>query len=151
MLEQIIDKEEKMSISRYILESLKDWFAIDEAREQYISESTNQIFISYKENNENIGFVTLKETGNATVELAVMGVLKNHHRKGIGRKLVQKAIDTARSQGYSFMQVKTVAMGKYADYDCTNLFYIDCGFKEFELIPELWGEDDPCQIYITAL
>ena len=49
------------------------------------------------------------------------------------------------------MQVKTVRMGVYEDYDITNRFYRACGFKEFEVIPELWGEENPCQIYVMYL
>ena len=53
--------------------------------------------------------------------------------------------------GYSFIQVKTVLMGKYEDYDKTNRFYISLGFKEFEIFPTLWDERNPCQIYVMAL
>ena len=151
MIEQIFDKDEKRAISRKILESLKDWFEVDESREQYIRESADQIFIAAKENGEYLGFVCLKETGSDTVELAVMGVLKGHHRKGIGRQLFEKAKAIASSDGYSFMQVKTVQMGKYEDYDRTNLFYLSCGFKEFEVFPTYWDIDNPCQIYVMAL
>ena len=151
MIREIKNKDEKQSISRSILESLKDWFEVDESREQYISESADQVFIAAEDGGKYIGFLTLKETGNATVELAVMGVLKEYHRKGIGRQLFEKAKAAADSLGYSFMQVKTVAMGKYPDYDITNHFYISCGFKEFEVMPEYWDEANPCQIYVMAL
>ena len=87
----------------------------------------------------------------ATVELAVMGVMKDFHRNGIGRQLVEKAKEVAKAQGYEFMQVKTVKMGMYEDYDRTNLFYISCGFKELEVFPLLWDEANPCQIYVMAL
>ena len=151
MVREIKNKDEKRTVSRSILESLKDWFEVDESREKYISESADQLFIAAEEDGKYVGFLTLKQTGNATVELAVMGVLKEYHRKGIGRQMFELARDTARLQGYSFMQVKTVAMGKYPDYDKTNLFYISCGFREFEVFPELWDEDNPCQIYVMAL
>ena len=97
------------------------------------------------------GFLCLKETGKDTVELAVMGVLKKYHRKGLGRKLFEAARKVAAEEGYSFMQVKTVKMGMYEDYDITNRFYLSCGFKEFEVITELWGEENPCQIYVMSL
>ena len=42
-------------------------------------------------------------------------------------------------------------MGRYEDYDKTNLFYGALGFKEFEVFPTLWGERNPCQIYVMAL
>ena len=86
-----------------------------------------------------------------TVELAVMGVLKNYQRKGIGRQLLEKAKEIALTKGYSFLQVKTVKMGKYDDYDKTNLFYLSCGFKEFEVFPELWDRENPCQVYVMSL
>ena len=44
-----------------------------------------------KENDEYAGFLCLKETGKDTVELAVMGVLKNFHRHGLGRQLFDQA------------------------------------------------------------
>lgn len=151
MVKEIHDKTEKQRISRNILEALKEWFEVDESREKFIAESADQLFIAAEEDGKYVGFLTLKQTGNATVELAVMGVLKEYHRKGIGREIFELAKETARSQGYAFMQVKTVAMGKYPDYDRTNLFYISCGFKEFEIFPEYWDEDNPCQIYVMAL
>ena len=83
MIGQIFDKDEKRTIARKVLEALKDWFEVDESREQYIRESADRIFIAAKENNEYIGFLCLKETGRDTVELAVMGVLMEYHRSGI--------------------------------------------------------------------
>ena len=151
MIEQIFDKEEKKAISRKVLEALREWFEVDESRERYISESAGQIFIAAKEDGEYVGFLCLKETGKETAELAVMGVMKDHHRSGIGRQLFEKAKETALSEGYSFMQVKTVQMGKYPDYDKTNMFYLSCGFKEFEVFPEYWDAANPCQIYVMAL
>ena len=61
------------------------------------------------------------------------------------------AYEYARANGYCFIQVKTVQMGKYADYDKTNLFYKSLGFMEFELFPTLWDERNPCQIYVMAV
>ena len=93
----------------------------------------------------------LKETGNATVELYVMGILKEFHRKGIGHRLFHHAKEVASEKGYSFIQVKTVQMGKYEEYNRTNKFYLSLGFKEFEVFPTLWDEWNPCQIYIMSL
>ncbi|MBQ6230145.1 MAG: hypothetical protein IJJ74_03400 [Eubacterium sp.] len=63
----------------------------------------------------------------------------------------QYIAESAERLGYSFMQGKTVQMGMYPDYDLTNLFYLGCGFKEFEVFPLLWDEANPCQIYVMAL
>ena len=143
--------EKKQSIAREILEALPDWFAIPESREKYIKESADQPFFAAYDSEKPIGFLCLKETGKETVELCVMGVLKDYHRRGVGRKLFERARDLARQSGYSFMQVKTVQMGRYAEYDATNRFYLSIGFKEFEVFPTLWDERNPCQVYVMAL
>ena len=151
MIERINDANRKKTIARKVLEDLRDWFEVDESREKYICESANQTFLAAKDDDGYVGFLCLKGTGKDTVELAVMGVLKKYHRKGLGRKLFEAARKLAAEEGYSFMQVKTVKMGMYEDYDITNRFYLSCGFKEFEVITELWGEENPCQIYVMSL
>ncbi len=151
IIEQITDKTEKEAISRQILEALPEWFGIPEAREEYISDSREQIMLAAKENGKALGFICLKETGKATVELAVMGVLKEFHRQGIGKGIFTLAKEIAAQNGYCFMQVKTVQMGRYKEYDETSLFYISLGFKEFEVFPTLWDECNPCQIYVMSL
>ena len=151
MIVEITDPAEKRAIARNVLEALTDWFGIEESREEYISGSAGWTFLAAREDDHITGFLCLKETGKATVELAVMGVLKEYHRRGTGRQLVEKAKETARSRGYEFMQVKTVKMGVYEDYDQTNLFYISCGFKELEVFPLLWDERNPCQVYVMSL
>ncbi len=150
-IKQLTDSLEKQKVARCILEALPDWFGIPEAREAYIAESINQIFFCAYAEDRPVGFVYLKETGKDTVELYVMGVLKEFHRKGIGRELVNRAKKTSSEKGYSFMQVKTVQMGKYEEYDRTNKFYLSLGFKEFEVFPTLWDEWNPCQIYVMSL
>ncbi len=151
MITEIKDTSEKQAIARKVLEALTEWFEVEESREGYIRDCVNWTFLAAKEDDKIQGFLCLKKTGNATVELAVMGVMKDFHRNGIGRQLVEKAKEVAKAQGFEFMQVKTVKMGMYEDYDRTNLFYISCGFKEFEVFPLLWDEANPCQIYVMAL
>ena len=150
MIRSITDKEEKSKITRSILEQLTDWFAVPESREEYISGCRDWIYAADFEGDVPVGFICLKETGKATAEIAVMGVLKEYHGKGIGRRLVEQIKKAAKGIGYEFLQVKTVKMGMYDDYDRTNKFYLAVGFKEFEVLP-IWDELNPCQIYVMAL
>ena len=148
---QIVDDSEKRNITRYILEELPEWFGIPESREEYIQDSFGKIFFCAYKDEKPIGLIYLKQTGNDTVELACMGVLKEYHRNGIGKELFECVKKVIREQGYSFIQVKTVQMGKYQEYDKTNRFYMALGFKEFEVFPNHWDERNPCQIYVMAL
>ncbi len=147
----ITDDISKQQIARDILESLSDWFGIPETREAYISDSAGRIFFSAEADGQHVGFLYLKPTGRDTIELAVMGVKQAFHRQGIGRRLFESAKAAACEQGYSFMQVKTVQMGIYEDYDQTNRFYLSVGFREFEVFPTLWDENNPCQVYVMSL
>ena len=102
MIERISDPAEKKRISRTILEARTDWFGIQESREEYIENSGEQIFLADIRENDPLGFLCLKETGKDTLELAVMGVMKEYHRKGIGRELFDAAKEHAAHRGYSF-------------------------------------------------
>lgn len=150
-IQMLDDRQEKQRVARVILEALPEWFGIPEARENYIRESADEIMLVSSEGGEPDGFLCLKETGRGTLELAVMGVLKEYHRQGVGTALVQAAKRIARERGYSFLQVKTVQMGRYPEYDATNRFYLSLGFKEFEVFPTLWDEWNPCQIYVMSV
>ena len=145
MIRQLKD-DEKTIISRKILEALPEWFGIPEARENYISKSASQITFGAFEGEQPVGFLCLEETGKDTMELHVMGVLKEYHRKGIGTELFAAAKAFVASSGYTFLQVKTVQMGRYKEYDDTNRFYLSLGFKEFEVFPDLWVKENTCQI-----
>ena len=150
-IREISAASEKQRITREILEALPDWFGIEESREEYIRKSVDLTFYAAYDGNQPIGFICLKETGKDTAEICVMGVLKEYHRKRVGKALFEEAKKAAVRAGYSFLQVKTVQMGKYADYDATNRFYLSLGFKEFEVFPTLWDEWNPCQVYVMAL
>lgn len=150
-IKTINDPAEKRAVARRILEALPDWFGNVESREEYIARSADWMFFAAFAENEAVGFNCLKATGKDTAELAVMGVLPEYHRHGAGRALVEALKNAARDAGFSFLQVKTVQMGRYEDYDRTNLFYQAMGFKEFEVFPTLWDEANPCQIYVMSL
>lgn len=88
---KIEDEQDKMQIVRQVLEALPEWFEMGSGREAYIADSAEMPLFAAYDRTEPIGFLCLKETGAATVELAVMEVLKSYHRQGIGKMLVAAA------------------------------------------------------------
>lgn len=151
MVKYITDKTEKEQIAASILYALPDWFGLPESTQEYISESRNKPFWAYFEEDVPKGFIVLKETAPKTAEIYVMGVLQDSHRKGIGTALWESFLLYAQNQGYEYVQVKTVQSGMYREYDITNAFYKSVGFKELEVFPTLWGEANPCQIYVRYI
>lgn len=150
-IEQIKHADAKQTIARQILETLPEWFGLEDTRESYIRESAGQTFFAAFDGEQAVGFLCLKETGRDTLELSVMGVLKAYHRRGIGKALFVSGKTFATESGYSFLQVKTVQMRRYEVYDRTNRFYRSLGFKELEVFPTLWDAWNPCQVYILSL
>ena len=99
-----------------------------------------------------IGFVTLKQTSADALELHVMGVLPAWRRRGVGRALVERAALYARAEGFSLLHVKTLAPS-HPDpgYAATRAFYAAARFIPLEVIPEVWGPDDPCLLLVRPL
>ena len=143
-VKQIFDDSEKRQIARRVLEVLTEWFGISEAGKTILRKARVNYFFAAIDSSSPVGFLYLKELGKDTVELHVMDVLKEYHRRGIGRRLLEVAKSAASACGYSFMQVKTIHRGIYEEYDRTNRFYISIGFKEFEILLTLWDECNPC-------
>ena len=91
MIRQIDDPQQKNNIARDILYALPEWFGIPESTETYIRESAVQTMVASLDGDRANGFLCLKQTGRDTVELAVMGVRKELHRRGTGRGLFEAA------------------------------------------------------------
>lgn len=151
MIQFIQDPEEKASIANQILLSLPAWFGIPEGIQNYVEESKKMPFFTAFSDERPVGFLVLKSTSTATAEIFVMGVLPAHHRSGIGKELYEAFERYAQDTGFSYIQVKTVQMGKYPEYDKTNRFYLAMGFQELECFPTLWEEGNPCQVYIKYI
>lgn len=151
MIVTIMDKCQKEKIAMEILSELPEWFGLPESTQEYISCGKEMPFWADVENKKARGFIILKETSPYTVELYVMGVLKEFHRNKIGYNLFNACYEYSKKQGYLYMQVKTVKEGCYEEYDRTIGFYKKLGFKELECFPTLWDEWNPCQIYIMSI
>lgn len=148
---EIKDKKEKEKIGNLVLDDLTDWFSIGESRKTYIEESLDKRFLAIFIDDKPVGFLVMKATSKDCAEIFVMGVMKKYHRLGLGSLLIKAFEDLARTLSFSYGQVKTVESGIYEDYDKTNAFYQAMDYKEFECIPGLWDENNPCQIYVKYL
>ena len=150
-IEQVAGKDRKEQIARDILSALPDWFGIPQSTAAYVSESGGLPFWAAFDGDRAAGFLTLKQTGPKAAEIAVMGVLSQYHRRGVGTALWEAAKAWAKAQGFLYLQVKTVAEGHYPEYDRTNAFYRALGFAALECFPTLWDAANPCQIYVQYI
>lgn len=149
-ISKVENSNEKKGIVSEVLSDLPEWFGLPESTRVYIEDSKNLPLWVAINHQENIGFITLKESSIDTGELHCMGIKKAYHRKGIGKKLY-KALEQYAMSKYQYLQVKTVDEGHYKEYDQTISFYKSVGFSKLEVFPTLWDEWNPCLIMIKAL
>ena len=150
MVQEITDKRQKKKICADILYALPEWFEAEKSIRSYAKGCMDKAMWAYIDGDDIKGFISLNETSRYTAEIYVMGVKKEYHRQGIGKKLFSE-FEKFASGKYDYLQVKTVAEGYYNDYDMTNAFYRSVGFRELEVIKEVWNEDNPCQIYVKFI
>ena len=146
----VANTEEKARIVEEILLDLPEWFGLPESTRGYIDQSKELTLFAAKNRENMIGFITLKETSEDVCEVHCMGIKKEYHRKGVGKKLHYAFEDFAKEK-YEFIQVKTVDEGYYNEYNQTIAFYKSVGFKKMEVFPTLWDEWNPCLIMIKKI
>ena len=81
-----------------------------------------------------------------------MGIHPNYHRLSYGTKMITELEKNLLDQGFEFLQVKTLSEERECRfYKTTRLFYKAQGFKEVEVFPSLWNEDNPCLLMIKGI
>lgn len=150
-IRMIDDVKVKESIAREVLYDLPEWFRMPESTESYIRDSKDMPHLAAYADSMLDGFIVLNATSPDTADIFVMGIKKEFHRKGIGRKLYEAYERKAKDLGFSYFQVKTVQTGLYEEYDITNNFYKAMGYVELECFPDMWDSWNPFQIYIKYL
>lgn len=74
-----------------------------------------------------IGTVALKKIDEYTVELKAMYLDRNYRGKGLGRRLMDKAVDEAKRLGY-----KSMVLDSMSQYKAALKLYEKSGFKNTE-------------------
>lgn len=135
-----------------VMRALPAWFGIEAAIVGYARAADTFPTLVADVNGAVVGFATLRATSEAAVELHAMAVLPAWHRRGAGRALVERAAAFAAGSGADLLHVKTLAP-THPDpgYAATRSFYAALGFIPLEILPELWGPDNPCLLLVRPL
>ncbi len=142
----------KSELTENILRNLPEWFGNERSLLEYIETVKGKKFYCAYYNNEAVGFLCLKINNSYTVDLYVTGILKEFHRQGIGRKLVETAENYSKDNGYKFFMVKTLGESNdYEYYRRTRAFYLSVGFYPLEEFTQIWDKDNPCLIMVKNL
>ncbi len=131
---------------------MPDWFGIESAIVEYVNNVRVLPTFLATMHSEVVGFLTIKRRFEKAAEMYVLGVLKEHHRSGVGRAMVRAAEDWLASQGVEYLQVKTLSESRDdPNYARTRQFYLGVGFQPLEEFPTLWGERNPCLLMVKRL
>ena len=139
-------------ICRPILQSVHRWFGIESINEAYIQYvDEHPTFIAY-EDDMPIGFLSLKRHYAQAVEIWVIAVHVDYHRRGVGRALLDSTEAMLREEGVKFLQVKTLNdTHPSPEFALTREFYKGMGFVPLEVFPTIWSEDHPALQLIKVL
>ena len=152
VITDVNDPELKSEITDFVLRQLPDWFGIEESIVEYVYGVKETVFFIAVVDNRSIGFLSLKFNNEYTSEIYAMGILEEYHNMGIGRDLVEKAMDYSRRNGYQFFMVKTLGEAHPdKNYQKTREFYKKVGFYPLEELKELWGKENPCLLMVQSL
>ena len=86
-----------------------------------------EVFFCLVDQEKVIGTVALKKVDDYTVELKAMYLDRNYRGKGLGIKLIDKAVDEARCLGY-----KCIVLDSMSSYKDALRLYEKTGFKMTE-------------------
>ena len=146
---------EKGAVCDRILRALPDWFGIEQAIVDYVASVAELPMLGCRTKGAEgdvVGFLSLKPHNEATVEMYVLGVLPERHRRGIGRALVDAADHHAGARGFRFLTVKTVSPTvDHEPYERTRRFYRALGFLPVEDMPNPCSPDNPLLLLIRPV
>lgn len=134
-----------------ILRSLPGWFGIEAAIDHYAADMRRMTTLLARRDGRLIGFLSLNPHNEVTVEIHVMAVRAEHHRRGVGRALVDAVERWGRERSLRLIEVKTLGPSHPDEnYRRTRAFYTSLGFLPIEEIDGLWP-GNPCLIMVKVL
>jgi len=135
-----------------ILRSLPQWFGIESALAQYAKDIETMPTFLAKVQETVVGFLTIKRHNEYAAELYVMGIAPEFHRRGIGRRLVDRAEAHLKQSAVEFFHVKTLGPSRPTEaYEQTRAFYMALGFRPLEEFKHLWNSENPGLVMVKCL
>ena len=135
-----------------VLRALPGWFGIESAIVEYADAAERLPTFAVRNGDAMVGFITLRPTSAAALEVHVMAVRQEWHRRRVGRALMERAAAYARAERFVLLHVKTLAPSDPdPGYAATRRFYEAMGFVPLEELPQLWGPENPCLLMVLPL
>jgi GNAT superfamily N-acetyltransferase len=139
--------------ARRLLVALPDWFGIPESVEEYVAAAGRmRTVLAHADGRANpIGLLLLDTHFPTSVEVHLMAVDPEWHRREAGRALLVEAERLVRADDARLLSVKTLGPARPdAGYARTREFYLAMGFEPLEELLDLWP-GNPCLVMVKPL
>jgi GNAT superfamily N-acetyltransferase len=143
----------KGDLCREFMNELPEWFDQPEANAACADIVEELPLFACQRDGIVAGLVALKQHPPSAMEILLIAVRRQFHRRGVGHRLVEAAADCAWDAGCRLLTVKTLAPRDRDEpqYAATRAFYEGSGFIAAEIFPKLWHEDFPCLFLVKPL
>ena len=142
-----------------LLRSLPGWFGIESANAAYVAAAqTLPTYLAWPGTGHGpgtesrpVGVLLADRHFPAAAEIHLLAVDPAHHRRGVGRALIDALEHDLVADGVRLLQVKTLGPSDPDEgYRRTRRFYQAVGFEPLEELVGLWP-GNPCLIMVKVL
>lgn len=131
-VEAIHDGGAKASLCASLIAELPMWFGRPESNARYIQGIVDREAFAATIDGRPRGLIALEHHFAVTCNVWWLGVSPLAHRRGLGRALIERAAEHARSRGCRRLAVETMSpRANSAEYELTRRFYETVGFVPF--------------------
>lgn len=150
---EVNDGLKKSVYTKEVLEKLPEWFGNKQSLDDYVVKVAEfPYWAALNEENNCIGFLSVKIHCGHTGDIFVCGVLPEYHHSGIGKALYNAAESYLIQTGCKYVMAKTLSDAvSYEPYARTRKFYKSIGFEPLVTLTEMWDEENPCLIMLKSL
>jgi GNAT superfamily N-acetyltransferase len=135
-----------------ILATLGEWFGVPASNAEYQALAETGPAVVALEDGRPVGLMLLKRHFGSALEVYFLAVLRERHRRGVGRALMTHAETVAAAEGRRFVQVKTQGpSADYEPYERTRRFYETLGYAALEELDLGWGPRNPTLLMAKAV
>jgi GNAT superfamily N-acetyltransferase len=138
-IEPLDDATKKAELCGRLSAELPMWFGRPESNVAYMRGIATRNCYVAEQDKTIAGLIALDYHFGTTCNVWWLGVRPSFHRRGIGRALVERALQEAQGRGCRYLAVETMSpRAKSQEYDLTGRFYLALGFEpliEFEPEP----------------
>ena len=135
-----------------LIAALPEWFGIPEANAAYLRNLSRLPSWVALIGTGLVGAATMEQHSPSSFAVHFMAVRPEHHRRGIGRALLERLESEARARGGRWLHVKTLA-SSHPDphYARTRAFYEAMGFSPLFESASLWGPGNPAVVLLKPV